>query len=339
MRFIPSISFTVLLLLSFLPVFAQDTVYCVDIHQPDFEHYDLFNQDIEDKKIIILGEFHYMAANSIIQADLLIYLNKHFGVRHLLIEFGRAEAYLYNQYLQTGDEWYLNHTFPGFNRYEEFFSSCEKLYDYNSRLDNGKKLVVHGLDFEREPGLSASMYTLLSAYENNPQVKKLMDSTKIRLDTIGIERDNKDYIYYLRERIPALSLPEDENKKVIDDILSNNSFLSNFSERDKYMAQTFLSLDTANEVYLGQFGVAHTQLNNEYYLVGLLNKLKNYHDKILVINMYFMNSSNIHPFKNLSECPIFLYRFDPSNDKLGAFIKRGQWALVLEDQKGYTQKE
>ena len=339
MKSLSSIFFTILLLHSFLPIFAQDNLYCVDLNQTDFENYDFFNQDIEDKKIIMIGENHYMAANSILQTDLFIHLNKKFGVRHLLIEFGRAEAYLYNQYLQTGDEWYLNHTFQGFSRYKEFFSNWKKLYDYNSGLDSNKKLVVHGLDLEREPGLSASIYELLSAYEINPPVNRLMNSIKVRLDTIGIERNNKDYIYYLREKISALSLPDDENKIVIDKILNNNSFFSNFSQRDNNMAQAFLELDTTDEVYLGQFGFAHTQLNNENYLTGLLNKLEKYHNKVLVMNMYYVDSSSTHTFENFANCPVFLFRFDPSGGKLEGFRKRGQWAIVLKDQKRYSQIE
>lgn len=339
MKSLSSIFFTILLLQSFLPVFAQDNLYCVDLNQTDFENYDLFNQDIEYKKIIMIGEQHYMAANSILQADFFIHLNRKLGVRHLLIEFGRAEAYLYNQYLETGDEWYLNHTFHGFNRYKEFFSNWKKLYDYNSGLVSSKKLIVHGLDFEREPGLSASLYMLLRDHSGKPQVKGFLDSLQIRLDTIGVERDAKEFIYYLRERIPALSLPEDENSKVIDDILSNNSFVQNFSERDELMAQAFLEIDTTNELYFGQFGFAHTMLNSMQGLATVLNRHEKYHDQILVMNMYYVDSSTTHPFEDLADCPVFLYRFDPHDEKLGNIAERGQWAIILEDQKRFTKIE
>ena len=208
--------------------------------------------------------------------------------------------------------------------------------DYNLGLDSHKKLIVHGLDFEREPGLSASLYELLSDYPTNPLIENLRDSIETRLDTIGVERDTKDYIYSLREKIPALSLPDDENKKIIDDILNNNAFASNLSERDKYMAQTFLALDTTDEVYLAQFGIAHTMLNTQGGLAVILNNLNQYHNKILVANMYKVNSKSSLPFKDLSDCPVFLYRFDPSDRKVEAFRKRGQWALILKDQPSYT---
>jgi hypothetical protein len=319
-----------------IPVFAQDAVYCIDLDKPDFVNYDLFNQDIVGKKIIIIGEMHYMEANYTIQADLLIYLNRRFSVRHLLIEFGHAEAFLINRYLKTGNESYLNQTFPGFNHYEKFFTSLKKLYDYNSGLDSHKKLMVHGLDFEREPGLSTSLYELLSVYPIKPAIERLRDSIKARLDTIGVERDNKDYILYLREEIAALSLPDDETKKLIDKILNNNSFVSQFSERDKYMAQTFLALDTTNEVYLAQLGFAHTALTSSGGMAVLLNKLDRYHNKILVTNMYAIDSEISHPLKDISDCPVFLYRFDPIDNKFETFRKMSQWALILKDQPSYT---
>lgn len=287
----------------------------------------------------MLGELHYMAANSTLQTDLFIYLNKRYGVRHLLIEFGRAEAYLYNQYLLTGDEKYLSKTFQGFSRYKEFFTSWRKLYAYNLELNSRKKMVVHGLDFEREPGLSTSMYELLSGYDNNPSFKSIRHSIKLRLDTIGIERDNKQYISYLREKIAVLPLPDDESRKVINSIIDNNSFISNLSQRDENMAQTFLELDKTDEVYLGQFGFAHTQLNGGESLGRLLNEHGKYHDKVLIMNMYYIESGNNNPFENLADCHVFLYRFDSSGGKLEGFRQRGQWAIILKDQKRYSEIE
>ncbi|MCG8309778.1 MAG: hypothetical protein MI975_20450 [Cytophagales bacterium] len=336
MRLLRSVFLTFLSLFPYFPVFAQGSVYCLNLEKSDFLHYTHFNQDIVKKKIIMIGEMHYMKANYIIQADLLIHLNKHFGVRHLLIEFGRAEAYLYNRYLKTGDLSYLNKTFPGFNHFDKFFTGIKKLYEYNLGLDHNKKLIVHGLDFEREPGLSTCLLELLSNYPTNPLIGSLRDSIKARLDTIGVERDTEDYIKFLRERISALSLPDDENKKTINDILNNNAFASSLWERDRYMAETFIALDTTNEVYLAQLGLAHTMLNTQSGLAVILNNLDNYHNKILVVNMYTANSKSALPFKNLSDCPVFLYRFDPSNEQFAVFRERGQWALILKDQPSYT---
>lgn len=241
------------------------------------------------------------------------------------------------RYLQTGDGWYLKHTFPGESGYQEFFTSWDKLYHYNKDLPDSGKLIVHGLDFEREPGLSASLYTLLSKYASNLEVERLRNTIKARLDTIGIERDTKEFILYLREKIPAISLPPDANKKVMDDIINNESFVSRLDKRDSLMAETFVAIDTTNEIYLGQFGLAHTMLNSSRGLGKLLNSHEKYHNKILVTNMFYVDTSNDnYPFKNLSDCPVFLYRIDPQDQQYGGFAKRGQWTLILKDQPNYT---
>jgi hypothetical protein len=335
MRLILLVFLSSVSLVLYLPANAQDSVYCLDLGKPDFAQYELFNEDNDGKKIIMIGEMHYMEANYTLQPDLLIHLNKHFGLRHLLIEFGRAEAYLYNRYLKTGDLSYLDKTFSGFNHFEKFFTGMERLYKYNTGLDGNKKIVVHGLDFEREPGLSTSLYELLSNYPTNPQIRNLLDSLKTRLDTIGVERDTKDYIQFLRARISALSLPEDENRKMINDILNNNAFASSLWERDRHMAETFIALDTTDEAYLAQFGLAHAMLNTQEGLAVRLNKLDNYHNKILVVNMYAISTKSALPFLNRSDCPVFLYRFDPSNEHFAEFRKRGQWALILKNQPSY----
>lgn len=335
MRLLRSVFLTFLMPLSFFPVFAQDSVYCLDLERPDFANYTHFNQDIGKKKIIMIGEMHYMEANYTLQPDLLIHLNKHFGVRQLLIEFGRAEAYLYNRYLKTGNLSYLSQTFPGFNHFDKFFTGMKKLYEYNLVLERKKKIIVHGLDFEREPGLSTSLHELLSSYPTNPQIRNLLDSINIRLDTIGVERDTRDYIEFLKAKISALSLMDDENRRMINSILNNNASASSLWERDRQMAEAFIALDTTNEVYLAQLGLAHTMLNTQSGLAVILNKLDNYHSEILVVNMYVINSKSVLPFVNLSDCPVFLYRFDPSNERFAGFRERGQWALILKDQPTY----
>jgi hypothetical protein len=118
-----------------------------------------------------------------------------------------------------------------------------------------------------------------------------------------------------------------------------HTFVSNLSQRDQNMAQAFVELDTTNEVYLGQFGFAHTQLNGGESLGRLLNEHKKYHDKVLILNMYYIESGNNNPFESLADCQVFLYRFDPSGDKLEGFRQRGQWAIILKDQKRYSQIE
>ncbi|QCK15210.1 hypothetical protein DCC35_10870 [Mangrovivirga cuniculi] len=164
----------------------------MDFNDLNFNSFNELNSDFEGKKLIILGERHYLKSNYILQPELFIYLNKQFGIRHGIIEFGYAEAYLYNQILKTGEKSYLNYTSPGLSDYQLFFAGMEKLYEYYLTLDSGQKLLVHGFDLEREPGLSKVLYYLLPVESKDPAIASLREIINHRLETIGLERDNRE---------------------------------------------------------------------------------------------------------------------------------------------------
>jgi hypothetical protein len=58
---------------------------------------------------------------------------------------------------------------------------------------------------------------------------------------------------------------------------------------------------------------------HDEYIAFILNNLDNFQQKILVVNMYATNSKSTLPFMNLSDCPIFLDHFDPSDEQFAAF--------------------
>ncbi len=310
--------------------FAQENIHCFDLVNPDFSQFDVFDQDVKNMKIIALGERHYLKSNHLIQAELWMHLNKQFGIRHLLIEFGRSEAYLYNQYLKTGDEKYLQKTTYGVLDFKEFFQNWNKLYEFNLNLNPEKKLSVHGLDFEREPAISFAIYELLSKFPQNEKLDALRSDIRARIDTILIVRENKEYIDYLKTRIEELSLPYNHQKIIIDDILSNESFFSKMSARDKYMVKAFIALDTLNEAYFGQFGAAHTWMYVPEGFTSLLDDAEAYERKVLVINMN-TRVEVYNPNNELSECEVFFFKVDPSDEQFNRLKEEGQWVLFLKD--------
>lgn len=355
-------NFLIILFIIYSSAHSQPDYHCLDINHLNFEDIGELQKDISGKKLILIGEIHHMAANSILQADLLIYLNKKFGIRHLLLEYGRAEAWLYNKYLETGNEKYISYTNPGFNRYSEFLNCWEKIYNYNRFIDPDKRILVHGLDFEREPGLSAALYELFYPYRNEPGVKDIFYKIKARYDTIGIERDTKVYILDLREKLKNLILPEGTERNMINEMVYNNSFYSNLYDRDKFMVESFLKVDTTQEVYFGQFGTGHTRLDNHEWFAGYLNTLKDYQNKILVINLHYEDSyfranepvtyafindvgffnkktikHNLAFFNNLTVCDTFLYRIIPADKYLEALHNKCQYIFYLRHQMGYTK--
>lgn len=333
-----SLIVSILLLMIYpIPMFAQEAIHCLDLENPDFSEFDAFDKDVDNMKVVAIGEKHYIKANSTIQAELWMHLNKQFGIRHLLIEFGRSEAYLYNQYLKTGDVKYLQKTTFGVGDFKEFFEDWKKLYQYNLELKPDKKLVVHGLDFEREPALSVSLHELLSQLPRNEELDALLSDIQTRIDTVQIVRKNDDYIDFLKRSIEELSLPNNHQKIIIDDIINNVSFLSKMSSRDKNMAEAFIAIDTLNEAYLGQFGLAHTWMNVPQGFTRVLDDTEAYKGKVLVVNMFDIKSTSEahYQYNELSNCEVFFYKFDPSGNERDRLKDWGHWTLFLKDQPRY----
>ncbi len=318
---------------------AQDGIRCLNLEQINLEAYDEFDKSVRAKKIILLGEWHYMSPNSIIQADLLMYLNRTTGLQDLLLEFGHAEAYLINKYLTTGRKKYLKHTFGGAKGYVEYRESLERLYQYNKTRENSEKLVVHGLDLEREPGLTASIIDLVSGMPGKKQYKSLLDSLQIRLDTIGIDRNPMEFLLFLRDRLPASIYEDDEDGKILRNMVFNDATIKYMHQRDGKMLEAFMKLDTTNARYLGQFGTAHTMLDAPNSLATKLASKEKYKDEVLVINMHYLEDDDKDIFKEVSDCAVFMFRIDPENESIGWLHKRQHWFIILRDQEMYEVRK
>ena len=79
-------------------------------------YFKKFFRGAKEKSLLVLGENHAAGAGAVLYPQLVTYLNRTTGLRTLLVEFGPAEAYFYNRYLETGDEKHLNYTlFAGGN--------------------------------------------------------------------------------------------------------------------------------------------------------------------------------------------------------------------------------
>jgi hypothetical protein len=286
---------------------------------------------MKDKRVIMIGERHYMEANYIIQAELLMFLHKNYRVKNLLIEYGRAEAFLYNQYLKTGKIEYLEKTSPGISNHYQFFQNWQKLFDYNSRLKEGDKILVHGIDFEREPSLSFVIKELLHDYSNHLDIQFIRESLGERLDTIGMRRETKSHMLYLKKVLGDISFTDSLNAYYIDYILENNSYKSNLHDRDRLMLETFLKIDSCQETFLGQLGRAHTMLNAVTGFSYLLNERPEYRNQILVTNMFKADFNTNKPLYKIINCPVALCGFNGST----VYGRLGPWAIILKDQPYY----
>ena len=227
----------------------------------------------DSKRLLIIGENHASAVSSLIYPNTVKYLNRKTGLRTLLVEFGPAEAFFYNKYLETGNEKHLNYTLYA-GAIKGWREAWRELYKYNQKLK--QPLHVQGVDFDRTRTMAYALYSIFMAYDDKPDfVKELM--TEIRDDsfyktyTIGYPtaKDlqwNKKTKELLKRKLTELnSFLSEEDGKVIGEILDNKA-VSYSKEREKALAANTQRIinNSAETDFLLLIGRSHAYLNPVY---------------------------------------------------------------------------
>ncbi len=312
---------------------------CLNLQTNNCDEIKNTNLPLTDFDLLLLGETHGMADNARLQSKFYNYLNAEKGVNNILIEWGRAEAYLINEYLRTGDENFLKWTSFGYFNWEVELASWNFI-----RENCSKNTKVYGVDFEREPALTASVYLLLDKSSN------LKEQLNARLDTLKFSSNTNEFKQWLFENIP-----DEYKNEAIMEILSNESSKSDFYGRDEKMVNYFNSIKKPDEKYFGRFGTMHTQLDNPQVFAGMLS----INHKIISINIHYQDSwynedtkvkysflndrgffkrktirNNIDYAVKLTNCENYLFKITPSNKYLKKVGLKGQYLIFLRDKKG-----
>ena len=128
-------------------VFFQP-IWCISIDESLNNLPMDFDDFISNKKLILSGEAHYNSSNPKLEYSFITYLNKNQGFSDILLEFGHAEGYLLNKYLETGDTSFI--IYNSFYPSEDYRKHWLKLLEFNRSLPKSQKLTFHGIDFERQ---------------------------------------------------------------------------------------------------------------------------------------------------------------------------------------------
>lgn len=112
----------------------------------------VLDKEVLNNQLFLIGENHGIQYNAALQFDLLVYLHKKTGLRHLMLELGFLDQIYINRYLETGNEnvldsFFLMHPGTGFyNKSEaELF---KKLYAYNQKLAPQQRIRIFSVDLE-----------------------------------------------------------------------------------------------------------------------------------------------------------------------------------------------
>ena len=313
---------------------------CINIGNEDFGDKVKASLELTNFDLFLLGETHGLAANAELQSMFYSYLNKEKGVDNILIEWGRGEAFLINEYIRTGDKNYLRWTTFGYFNWKKEMDSWEFI-----RKKCSENTRVYGVDFEREPSFTAAIYFLIDSTQIT-----LKKALKARLDTLKYSSDTHYMTKWVRDNIRM-----DIINLGINNMLSNKSSQAKFYERDGHMVKYFKSIYKPNEKYFGRFGTMHTQLNNRKVFAGMMASTH----KVVVVNIHYHDSwynqntkvkysylndkgffrrktirKNCKYFKDLTKCKDFIIELKPENRYLEELMLKGQFLIYLTNKTG-----
>ena len=223
---------------------------------------------------IIVGEFHDY--DQVPGAKL--WLINHITAKQtldLFIETGTAAAWLYNQYLATGDTNYIvapNLVYAASPANRRFWDTL-----YNYYHSGTLKIIVHGFDFERMEFIKV-MKLLMPAGTPFP---KEIASTLQYIDTASVNKVNSRRLNVTYARIRADVLQHNAayrrfyagNYPVIDDLINNPVTYALYDQRDAAMASQILAQVAHDHIahYLLFAGLNHNNAADPNTLFSRLN--------------------------------------------------------------------
>tara|TARA_B100000768_G_C11278439_1_gene377202 strand:+ start:1182 stop:2300 length:1119 start_codon:yes stop_codon:yes gene_type:complete len=252
--------------------------------------------NISDYSFFLHGEVHSVKSSPQTKMEFLQYYYKEANVRNLVIEGGYAAAYLFNLYLETGDEQVIckNGEFCLHKEYREFW---RELYEFNSTLTEPIKVV--GIDDYEITGTWYKAIEVLfrdKSYQKYSKIDSIV--SKIITSSKGIDVLNADY-KSLKSLKKEFVLSYKNHSDLYAELLQQDSIhlrliiqcdISTKRTRftNKIMYDNLHRIMTAEQInegnFFGQFGSAHVE-NHNRSLTHYLNDLEGsqFHNQVLTI--------------------------------------------------------
>lgn len=137
-------------------------------------------------QLLLLGEPHGCAVPQGVDLALLRHLNQRLGVRHYVAEIDPAQAYLFNDYLRTGDEEPLRAVFSGWDGSaqwgnQDFYDKVRAIRALNATVPPARRVVFIGLDRLQDYGLFGRYLAVLRRSAVDSAAAPALDSVAAAL--------------------------------------------------------------------------------------------------------------------------------------------------------------
>ena len=238
-------------------------------------------------KIVTLDEIHGVTNLPILKTELVKYLVNHNKLTDIVLEVGKAAAYLYNAYIESGDLKFLSDDL-GFVRGENNKQFWRQLREYYL---NGKKIEIHGIDFERMEFVQVIKLTMVNAHDTDNELYAYLNTIP---DTIS--RLNNDFFATKANRLDILTkckkiYNKDKarydlihtHENIIRDILANSVQEDKWNRRFREMENSLTDIYDLKGDFLIILGAYHIESDRPVFY-GLTQKY-NIADSICLISL------------------------------------------------------
>lgn len=266
------------------------------IELPKLEGLHLLDEVVRDYNFFFSGEGHGTKMNSVLESELLEYLHNKVGIRYFLCECNYSTAYLFDLYLKTGQEKYLE---PAIIYADEKFF-LDKIRALNSTLDKENQIQIIGVDAERFPkALVATIKILTQKHAKELNLGKELIG---RIDSLKPyhKKDLHDVYVALHNQIKfdkALKKAiGEEDWRHLSNVINPPSYHEDrfefiLTEEAKYKNLLAVLSNLPKGKIYSQHGTYHLNKGKNTFS-GILNRKEDspYQNKVLTIGTFYMNS-------------------------------------------------
>jgi hypothetical protein len=249
----------------------------------------IIGDSIRQPSAIFLGEVHAIYEGDAFKFQLIRWAYQRYGIRNVVMEMGKSDAYLFNQYFQKGDTTILDA-----NGHDA--ETLQRLKQWES-LYRDTKCTLWGIDFEREP----YVLSIRGILKNNPAAQKTqlydyLNRLANDLDGEDDEANRKKHIgnyekarSIFREEQTQLKALLGDDYRVVEEIMLNPATERKMKKRDEAMTQNLMQ-QLGNTPFICIVGAGHTNFDDNTLLKRYAKEKGN--KGILLINMLCKNCYN-----------------------------------------------
>lgn len=342
--------------------FTSNGQITADSNRFELSYLDKNSYYLSSIKLFLTGEFHYQPGNFNIMLSYWDFLNKNqIYPKYIIEEQGPSYAYLFNKYLETGDNYLLD--------LMEGYEGSKKLYKqirfYRNNLPSDKKFYSVGVDIEQYSYMT--MYALrdilMRSFSNIKDIDTLPDELwSLHQEVKTMDRPDLWRRKDLKKTISKISKAIKTKDSIIIKSWSGNDFqqvqniiksfdlslkrkrlfLNNEGKkfqkaREELMTKNIydIYLKDSSAISYGHFGLNHIQLS----LKGKYNSLAvilNSDRKYNVLNNKICSNTIYYSYFKKKDYKSLNLDYIKINEKLRTMENNTLYLFSLEDKPKYS---